>query len=282
MVVPKDSNNLRICLDPTDLNRAIQRENHPLPTIEYVATRLHGAKVFSLLDVCSGFWHVISDEPSSDLTTFNTPFGRYRWKRLPFGICSAPEIFQRKMHQLIEVLFGVEVVADDFVVVGFGDNEVDKHRSHDANLLAFIQRCEQSGVKFNANKMLRIPGVPFIGHIATADGLQVDPRKVRAINDKPIPRDVAAVQLLLGLIQYLAKFPPRLSDMTKPLRELTTKGVDFQWDEPQQAAFDALKAAVMNTPALSYYNLEEEVTLQCDALQSGLGAALMQNGQPVA
>ena len=140
MVIPKkDSNNLRICLDPTDLNRAIQRENCPLPTIEDVATRLHGAKIFSLLDVRSGFWHVKLDESSSYLTTFNTPFGRYRWKRLPFGICSAPEIFQRKMHQLIEGLSGVEVVADDFVIVGFGDNEVDAHCSHDANLLAVIQ-----------------------------------------------------------------------------------------------------------------------------------------------
>ena len=115
-----------------------------------MATRLHGAKVFSLLDVRSGFWQVKLDEPSSYLTTFNTPFGRYRWKRLPFGICSAPEIFQRKMHQLIEGLSGVEIVADDFVIVGFGDNEVDAHRSHDANLLAFIQRCEQSSVKFTA------------------------------------------------------------------------------------------------------------------------------------
>ena len=86
VVVPKkDSNNLIICLDPTDLNRAIQRENYPLPTIEDVATRLRTAKVFSLLDICSGFWHVKFDKPSSYLTTFNTPFGRYRWKRLPFG-----------------------------------------------------------------------------------------------------------------------------------------------------------------------------------------------------
>ena len=143
----------------------------------------------------------------------------------------------------------MEVVADNFVIVGFGDNEVDARRSHDANLLAFIQRCEQSGVKLNANKMqLRIPEVPFIGHVATADGLRVDPRKVRAINE--MPRDVYAVQRLLGLTQYLAKFLPRLSDMTKPLRELTKKDFDFQWDELQQAAFDALKAAVTNTPVL--------------------------------
>ena len=180
-------------------------------------------------------------------------------------------------------IIGVEVVAGDFVIVGFGDNEVDAHRSHDGNLLALIQRCEQSGVKLNANKMqLRIPEVPFICHIATADGLRVDPRKVREINEMPRPTDVAAVQRLLELTQYLAKCLPRLSDMTKPLRELTSKDVDFQWDEPQQAVFDALKAAVTIIPVLRYYNLEEEVTLQCDASQSWLGAALMQNGQSVA
>ena len=96
-----------------DLNRAIQREHYPLPTIEDIATRLHGAKVFSVLDVRKGFWHIELDEPSSYLTTFHTPFGRYRWKRMPFGISSAPEVFQRRMHELIEGLQGVEVIADD-------------------------------------------------------------------------------------------------------------------------------------------------------------------------
>ena len=129
---------------------------------------------------------------------------------------------------------------------------------------------------------LRIPEVPFIGHVATADGLRVDPRKVRAMNEMPRPADVAAVQRRLGLTQYFAKFLPRLSDMAKPLRQLTTKDVDFPWDEPQQAVFDAFKAAVTNTTALRYYNLEEDVTLQGDPSQSALGAALIQNGQPVA
>ena len=94
VAVPKRDGKLRICLDPRDLNRAIHREQFPLPTIEDVANRLHGAKVFSVLDVRKGFWHIELDEESSLLTTFNTPFGRYRWKRMPFGICSAPEVFQ--------------------------------------------------------------------------------------------------------------------------------------------------------------------------------------------
>ena len=91
---------MRICLDPHDLNVAIQREHYQLPTIEDTAARLSGAKVFTVLDVKQGFWHIPLEEQSSYLTTFNSPFGRYRWLRMPFGINSAPEVFQRNMHQL--------------------------------------------------------------------------------------------------------------------------------------------------------------------------------------
>lgn len=105
VIVPK---NYGLCLDPKDLNKAILRENYPLPTIEDVATRLHGAKMFSILDVSCGFWHVELDEASSHQTTFHTPFGRYRWKRMPFMISSTPEVFQCWMHKLIEDLHGVE------------------------------------------------------------------------------------------------------------------------------------------------------------------------------
>ena len=106
---------------------------------------------------------------------------------------------------------------------------------------------------------------PFIGHVATAEGLQVDPHKVQAIQEMPPPKDVAGVQRLLGLAQYLSKFLPHLADLTKPLRELTHQDSLWTWDHPQQAAFEKLKEAVSRTPVLRYYNLKEEVTLQCDA-----------------
>ena len=97
---------IRICLDPRDLNVAIKRAHFPMPTIEEIATRLHGAKVFSVFDASNGFWQVELDKESSFLTTLNTPFGRYRWKRMPFEIKSAPEIWQRKMREHIEGLKG--------------------------------------------------------------------------------------------------------------------------------------------------------------------------------
>ena len=283
VVVPKKNGKLRLCLDPKDLNKAIQREHYPLPTIEDVATRLHGAKVFTKLDVRNGFWHVRLDEDSSFLTTFNTPFGRYRWKRMPFGIRSAPEVFQRKMHELVEGVPYVEVVADDFVVVGYGETYEQATEDHDRNLTAFLQRCQECGLKLNVDKLkLRQTEVPFIGHVATGEGLRVDPAKVKAICEMPDPTDKAGVQRLLGLAQYLSKFLPHLSDLTKPLRELTQEEVEWCWGDAQAAALSQLKEAVTRTPVLRYYNLNDEVTLQCDASQSGLGAAMLQNGQPVA
>ena len=165
---------------PARLNKAIQREHYPLPTIEDVATRLLGAKVFSVLDVRKGFWHVELDEPSSYLTTFNTPFGWYRWRRMPFGICSAPEVFQRRMHQLIEGPHGAEVVADDFVVVGFGMTVAEAVIDHDKNLDAFLKRGTARGIKLNAEKVsLRMREDHLLGMWQQTGVFVLIPRKYR-------------------------------------------------------------------------------------------------------
>ena len=143
---------IRICLDPRDLNVAIKRAHFPMPTIEEIATRLHGAKVFSVFDASNDFRQVELDKESSFLTTFNTPYGRYRWKRMPFGIKSAPEIWQRAMQEHIEGLKGVEVIVDDFVIVGFGNTPTEWQADHDRNVRAFLDRCRERNLKLNKNK----------------------------------------------------------------------------------------------------------------------------------
>ena len=141
------------------------------------------------------------------------------------------------MHEIIEGVQGVEVVADDFLVVGRGESFEEANRDHDRNLDALLQRCAEKGVRLNPDKIkLRLSEVPFIGHRATSEGLCVDPAKVQAIKDMPIPQSVAAVQRLLGLAQYLSKFLPHLADITKSLRILTQKETDWVWEEPQQKA----------------------------------------------
>ena len=152
VVTQKKDGRVCICLDPQYLNKAVMRSHYPLPTIEEVTTRLSQAKVFSVLDAKSGFWQVKLAESSSYLTTFNTSFGRYRWKRMPFGISSAPEVWQQKMNELIEGLSGVEVIADDFLICGFGANKTEATASHDANLRQFLQRAKECGLKLNPDK----------------------------------------------------------------------------------------------------------------------------------
>ena len=192
--------------------------------------------------------------------------------RMPFGISSAPEVFQRRMHQLIEGLCGIEVTADDFVAIGCGDTYEDALLDHDKNLRELLQRCKQRNVCLNADKIkFRMQEIPFIGHIATKEGLCVDPCKVQAIMEMPPPKDVAAIQCLLGLAQYLSKFLPHLSDIMKPLRELTQKDTTWVWDHAQQHALETLKKAVTSTPVLRYYNMKEDVTLataRCISIRS--------------
>ena len=167
--VVKPNAKIRICLDARDLIRTIQHEHYLLPTIEDVSTQLAGQRFSRSAMFGTDFgMSSLTNNHRTCMTTFHTPFGRYRWKRLPFGISSAPEVFQRKMHELIEGLDGVEVIADDFLVVGFGETAEEATQNHDKNLMKFVQRCEERGVVLNIAKLqLRQKEVPFIGHVTT-------------------------------------------------------------------------------------------------------------------
>lgn len=113
-------NKIRICLDRSDLNEAIKREHYQMPTGAEIATRLDRGKLFTVVDAKDGFWQKKLDRESSYKTTFNTPFGRYCWLCMPFGVSSAPEVWQRTMHESVEGLQGVEVIVDDFIIAGKG------------------------------------------------------------------------------------------------------------------------------------------------------------------
>ena len=282
MLVVVKPDKLRICIDPRDLNRAICREHYQMPTIEEVATRLTDAKKFTVLDAKEGFWQKRLDEDSSYKTTFNTPFGRFRWMRMPFGICSAPEVWQRTMHAFVEHLDGVEVIADDFLIAGFGKTEQEVNRSLEENERAFFEKCREWKLKLNLSKVKRgQTSARFMGHILTSEGLKPDPTKISAITDMPEPGDVTALKRFLGMVNYLSKYLPRLSEMTEPLRKLDDKDVEFIWTNSHTAAMNCIKKLVTEAPVLRYYDVKKPVTIQCDSSEHGLGAVLMQEGQPV-
>ncbi|KAK3744055.1 hypothetical protein QZH41_000989 [Actinostola sp. cb2023] len=283
VVATKKSGALRVCIDPRELNKALKRETYQLPILDEILPELAQAKVFSTVDLRSGFWHCVLDEESSILTTFATPYGRYRWRRLPFGLNVSSEIFQRNVNQALEGLEGVLDITDDILIYGVGSTDDQANADHDQKLRALLQRCRERGIALNKDKVkLRRKEVTFMGHVFTSNGLKIDPDKVKAIVNMPKPEDIQGVQRLNGFVNYLAKFLPKLSDVMLPIRELTRKDVEWQWSEKQEKAFAEVKRAVTEAPVLRYYDPKKDLEIQCDASQSGLGATLMQEGKPIA
>ena len=282
VVATEESGDLRLCLDPKQLNKALKRERYPLPITDDVLPDLSRAKVFTKFDARNRYWHVQFDDESSKLTTFDTPFGRYRWKRLPFGISVASEIFQKRLKQALDRLDGLLSIHDDMVVYGVGDTEEEPMADHNKNLEQFPQRCRQKGVKLNEKKLkVMCKEIPYMGHLVTAGGLKPDPDKVEAVRNMPKSDNVQAVRRFCGFVNYLAKFLPRLAELLEPIQQLTRNDVEWQWRHEHEAAFEKVKAIVTAAPLLKYCNPKEELTVPCDANDKGLGAALIQKGQPL-
>ena len=281
-VVEKANGSLRICVDPQPLNVALKREHYKLPTFDEVIPRLTNAKVFSRLDVESAFWHVKLDEASSDLTTMTTPFGRYRWKRLPFGLKVSSEIFQKRLLQALEGLSGVLCVADDIVVIGQGDDLEAAKRDHKVNLQKLQERCKDKNIKLNDKKSdIEKSSITFMGHTISDQGVSPDPKKVKAVQEMPKPTDPSSVRRLCGCVQYLSRFLPNLADDLKPLRRLTCDDVPWNWTAECDQALEKVKRKITDTPVLTFYDPSKELVVQVDSSKDGIGAALLQDGKPI-
>ncbi|MES9883587.1 MAG: RNase H-like domain-containing protein [Sedimenticola sp.] len=271
------SGNLRICLDPKMLNEALLRPHYPTRTLDDVVSQLAGSSVFSVLDAKSGYWSIRLDEESSYYTVFNSPFGRYRFLRMPFGVKVAQDVFERKMDETFEGLNGVLAIVDDILVYGKNKEE------HDRNLRNVMTRARESGIKLNADKCkIGMTEVPYFGHVISSEGLKPDPNKVKAIKDMPTPQNRKELETICGMINYLTKFGPNLSELTAPLRDLLKQDVEFSWDSPQEEAFDKIKSVITQSPVLAFFDPKKPLTLQTDASKHGIGFTLMQDGRPIA
>ena len=277
IVEKPETRKMRVCLDPRDLNNAIKRPHYRMPTLDDVVSRLNGAKYFSKLDARSGYWNIKLEEESSFLTTFNTPFGRYRFKRMPFGLVSAQDEFQRLIDEALGDLDGVFSLIDDILITGRTIEE------HDANLRAVLERCKKINLKLNRDKLvIGATEVKYFGHIIGADGLKPDPQKIEAINNMAAPTNKKELETMLGMVTYLSKFAPSLSEVTAPLRDLLKQDSEFQWDTQHDEAWKKTKQVITSQPVLAFFDPKKTITLQVDASQNGLGASLFQEDKLVA
>uniref|UniRef100_A0A0A9W9U6 RNA-directed DNA polymerase n=3 Tax=Lygus hesperus TaxID=30085 RepID=A0A0A9W9U6_LYGHE len=271
VIVPKKSGAVRICVDLSELNRNVKRQVHPLPKVDYELGLLSGAKFFTKLDANNGFWQVELEEESRDLTTFLTPFGRFRFLRLPFGISSAPEYYQKKISNLLEGKKNAINHMDDILVWGSTQEE------HDTCLKKVLDTLRNEGITLNKEKsVICVRSVNFLGNVITETGVTPDPERIRAIVALQEPKDLTELRRYVGTIGFILKFIPNSANLMKPLFDLMSTKHDFVWGPLQQKCFNKIKTILSKDNSLALYDPKKPITLSCDASQKGLGAVLLQ------
>lgn len=268
---PKNPEEIRLCVDMRQANKAIIRERHPAPTIDDIYSRLTGSTHFSKLDLRSGYHQLMLSEESRYITTFSTHLGLRRYKRLNFGISSASEVFQNAVEHVIDGIDGAMNFSDDIII--FGKTETE----HDKTLKQVCMRLQEYGLTLNSSKCeFNKTKIEFYGTIFSKDGITPDPKKINSIINITQPQSVEEVRSLLGMTNFCSRFIRNYSTLANPLRLLTTKNAKFHWGKEQQAALDALKQCLSHYPVLQYYDHNKSTEILVDASPVGLGAILTQ------
>ncbi|XP_064469786.1 uncharacterized protein K02A2.6-like [Ornithodoros turicata] len=272
VIVPKPGKEeIRLCLDMREPNKAIKRERHVMPTIDDIICTVSGAKMFSKLDLRDGHHQLELAEDSRHITTFSAHCGIYRYKRLNFGISSAAEVFQEVIRQVINGVEGVINASDDIIVSGKTIEE------HNQRLHLVLQRLSKAGLVLNAKKcVFRRTSLKFFGLLFTSEGIKPDPEKVKSICRLSQPNDVREIRSFLGMVTYCARFLPRLAQVVEPLRQLTKKGVEFAWTARHSDAFNEAKKLMSEERKLAYFDPSHKTELTVDAGPKGVGAILSQ------
>lgn len=279
LFVKKKEGDLRMCVDYRALNKLTIKNTYPLPRIDELMDQLHGAKVFSKIDLRSGYHQIRIADEDIQKTAFRTRYGLYEFMVLPFGLTNAPATFMTLMNEIFKDCLDLSVVVylDDILVYSrteeqhLRDLELVLARLQEHELYAKLSKCDFFKTE-----------VDFLGHIVGKDGIKVDPTKVQTVKDWPTLTSVKDIQSFLGLVNYYRRFIPSYALMALPLSEMIKKDVPFSWCSSQQAAFDFLKQALVTAPVLVIFAPNKPVTVHTDASDFAIGAVLMQDDRAVA
>ena len=283
LFVKKKDGTTRMCVDYRALNKITIKNKYPLPRVEELFDRLHGAKYFTKIDLRSGYHQVRIHPDDVSKTAFRTRYGHYEFLVLPFGLTNAPATFMHLMQEIFRPYLDSHVIVflDDILIYS---RTLEEHRKHVRQVLLLLRQhklyAKKSKCEFFKAK------VSFLGHIISKNGIEMDPEKVKAIVEWPAPTNVQEVRSFLGLAGYYRKFIRHFSHICSPITELLKNDTPFVWSNERQHTFDTLKKAISNAPVLILPNPSFPYIVTTDSSGYAVGATLSQdqgNGeQPIA
>ena len=274
VVTPKkNSDSIRMCVDLSHLNRFVKRERYqsssPAEAVADMAAS--NAKFFTILDAKKGYHQCPLDPQSQSLTTFITPFGRFKYLRAPYGISSISEHYDRRMAEAFSGLTGFRRIVDDIVIY---DSDATQHANH---VRAFLQRCAEKQIALNLDKChFSQTQATFAGFQLSSNGYQVDGSITEAISSFPTPTNRTDLRSFFGLVNQLSASTNTISSLLAPLRSLLSTKNDFVWSPTHDQAFQAAKEHLTIAPTLSFFDIDKPTRLSTDASRHGLGFILQQ------
>lgn len=273
VLVQKKTGEKRLCVDYRALNRKTKKEHYPLPRIEDQLDQLAGNKVFTSLDLASGYYQIPVAEESRHRTSFVTPDGQYEYNRMPFGLVNAPSVFQRTINKvLLEAKIKYAIVYMDDVLIPAKDINEGLQRLEEVLVL-----LKKGGLTLKLSKChFFLDSIDFLGFEVSSDGIRPGQRKTDAVSRFPKPRNLHELRQFLGLSGYFRRFIANYALTAAPLTDLLKKDVKWSWGENHERAFGKIKSLLVDRPVLALYNYTAETQLHTDASKDGLAGILLQ------
>ena len=273
LFVKKGDGSLRLCVDYRALNRVTIKNRHPLPLISELLDRLRDAKVYTKLDLRSGYNLVRIKEGHEWLTAFRTRYGHFESLVMPFGLTNAPAVFQHLINDVFRDLLDVSVLAylDDILIFSRDPAQ------HDAHVREVLRRLIATGLYCNPKKCeFSTTRTDYLGFTISPDGIHMSERKIQAVLDWPLPTNVREVRQWLGFCSFYRRFIARFADVTRPLTRLLEKDTPFALDDAAIASFRRLQQLFTTAPVLRHFDPDAETIIETDASDFAIAAILSQ------
>ena len=269
----KPNGGLRFCVDYRKLNAITKRNRYPIPLIDEVLARIQGCKYLTRLDIIAAFNKLRMHPDSEDYTTFITSLGAYKYRVLPFGLTNGPASYQQYMNDILFEYLNVfcQIYLDDILIYSKTKKEHVEHvrmvlqKLREAGLQADILKCE-----------FHVQETKFLGLMVSIDGLRINPVKIQAVLDWPVPKNLKETQAFMGFCNFYRRFIKDFSKIMHPMVKLTRKDNVFEWSSACQTAFEVMKDLVTKAPVLRHFDMTKEAILETDSSDYVNGGVLSQ------